>query len=56
MVNLLPSFVVRCDLKTKANPWGRAPRRRLTLLLALKSKQKKACAALGMSGSEGLQH
>ena len=33
---------------TKPRPGGRAPRRRLTLLLAQKSQQKRACAALGM--------
>jgi hypothetical protein len=35
----------------KSQSGGCAPRLRLTLLLAQKSKQKTACAALGMSGS-----
>jgi len=51
MVNLLPFPIVLWNSKTKEKPGGRAPRQRLTLLLAQKSKQKKACAALGMSGS-----
>ncbi len=51
MVHLLPFAVVLWNSKIKAKPGGRAPRLRLTLLLAQKSKQKKACAALGMSGA-----
>ena len=50
-VGLLPFFVVLRNSKTQAESGGRAPRLRLTLLLAQKSKQKRACAALGMSGS-----
>ena len=40
MVHLLPLFIVLWDAKIKSKPGGCAPRRRLTLLLAQKSKQK----------------
>ena len=43
------------QIKANSEPGGRAPRLRLTLLLAQKSKQKRASAALGMSGSSGRQ-
>ena len=52
-------FHVLRNLKTKPilkpEPGGCAPRQRLTLLLAQKSKQKRACAALGMSGASRRQ-
>ena len=35
--------------RIKSKSGGRAPRRRHTLLLAQKSMQKRACAALGMN-------
>ena len=50
-VLLLPLFVALWNLETKSKPGGRAPRLRLTLLLAQKSKHKRANAALGMSGA-----
>jgi len=56
MVNLLSLFIVLRNLKTKPEPGGRAPRLRLTLLRAQKSKQKRAYAALGMTGSTRRQH
>ena len=51
MVHLLPLFIVLWDAKIKSKPGGCAPRRRLTLLLAQKSMQKRACAALGINVS-----
>ncbi len=47
MVHLLPFAVVLWNSKIKAKPGGRAPRLRLTLLLAQKSKQKKGLRCAG---------
>jgi|GEM_PF-3457027 len=55
MVHLLSFAIVLWNSKSKPEPGGRAPRRRHTLLLAQKSMQKRACAALGMSSSQWRQ-